>query len=233
MRSTVARLAGAALQRSDPVQTCVYYGLWASVPARFECYERDDSWIAVIPTNDELTIVASYFPQPAFGDIRQGARAAYVDSIRKAPALSERVLAGRLVERLRGSGDQRNFVRRAAGPGWALVGDAGVHKDSITARGITDAFVQADLLSRVGAVDLADADRQDAALREYAWRRDEAMAEPYRNALSLARLEVTDGRLAMLRAISESPTLCGLYFDVVAGLRRMDDLLVPELLARQ
>ena len=33
------------------------------------------------------------------------------------------------------------------GPGWALVGDAGYHKDQITAQGISDALVGAEMLA--------------------------------------------------------------------------------------
>jgi flavin-dependent dehydrogenase len=39
-------------------------------------------------------------------------------------------------------------LKRAYGPGWALVGDAGYFKDPLTAHGITDAFRDAELLAR-------------------------------------------------------------------------------------
>jgi flavin-dependent dehydrogenase len=41
------------------------------------------------------------------------------------------------------------YLREAAGPGWALVGDAGYFKDPITAHGITDALRDAQILARV------------------------------------------------------------------------------------
>ena len=41
-----------------------------------------------------------------------------------------------------------NFIRQAYGPGWALVGDAGHHKDPFVARGISDAFRDAELLAQ-------------------------------------------------------------------------------------
>jgi flavin-dependent dehydrogenase len=41
------------------------------------------------------------------------------------------------------------YLRDAAGPGWALVGDAGYFKDPITAHGITDALRDAEILARV------------------------------------------------------------------------------------
>ena len=40
------------------------------------------------------------------------------------------------------------YVRRASGPGWALVGDAGYYKDPLSAHGITDALRDAELLAR-------------------------------------------------------------------------------------
>ena len=40
-----------------------------------------------------------------------------------------------------------NQVRQAFGPGWALVGDAGYHRDAVTGHGISDAFRDAELLA--------------------------------------------------------------------------------------
>src|SRR4029453_18033642 len=40
-----------------------------------------------------------------------------------------------------------NHIRRAVGPGWALVGDAGYHRDAVTGHGISDAFRDAELLA--------------------------------------------------------------------------------------
>ena len=61
-------------------------------------------------------------------------------------------------------------VGGSAGPGWALVGDAGYFKDPLTAHGITDALVDAEYLSR------AIADGTDAALIAYAQDRDRRAA---------------------------------------------------------
>ena len=45
------------------------------------------------------------------------------------PVLVERVRCGRREERFNGAADMSNFFRKPYGPGWALVGDAGCHKD--------------------------------------------------------------------------------------------------------
>ncbi len=59
------------------------------------------------------------------------------------------------------------FLRRAAGPGWALVGDAAYFRDPITAHGITDALRDAEFLAR------AVLRGTDAALERYASSRYE------------------------------------------------------------
>src|SRR5690606_34511389 len=93
------------------------------------------------------------------------------------------------IERLRGTGDQQNFFRQAAGRGWALVGDAGHHKDSITARGISDAFRQAELLvQRVADRLTGDPALLDQALAQYAQERDAALLPGYRSTIEVARL---------------------------------------------
>jgi 2-polyprenyl-6-methoxyphenol hydroxylase-like FAD-dependent oxidoreductase len=165
MRSVVADAVRAEAVREHPPLTCVYYGYWEGVPVtRFEAYAVRGRWVGCLPTNDGRTLIAVYFSQAEYHAVRRDLPAAYLGGLAAAaPELHERVLAGTRVGPLHGSGTQRNFFRRAAGPGWALVGDAGHHKDSITADGITAAFQQAALLAaRLGA-DLPDPARRQAA----------------------------------------------------------------------
>jgi 2-polyprenyl-6-methoxyphenol hydroxylase-like FAD-dependent oxidoreductase len=66
----------------------------------------------------------------------------------------------------------QNFYRRSQGPGWALIGDAGYHKDAVTAQGMTDAFRDAELVAN--ALDEAFMGRrsQDEALADHERARD-------------------------------------------------------------
>ena len=64
-----------------------------------------------------------------------------------APALAARVHSGAPVGRVHGWSGIRGFLRRAGGPGWALVGDSGYFKDPITTHGMTDALRDAELLA--------------------------------------------------------------------------------------
>ena len=63
------------------------------------------------------------------------------------------------VQPFAGTGHLPNRYRRSAGPGWALVGDAGHFKDPSTGMGMSDAFMAADLLAE--ALDLGLTGRVD------------------------------------------------------------------------
>jgi flavin-dependent dehydrogenase len=215
-----------------PRLTCAYYAYWEGMPAAFESYETPGGWVVTVPTNDGATLVLAYFPQTSFPAVRADAYHAYLEQVRAtAPAVFERLRDGRRVERLRGTGDQQNFFRQATGPGWALVGDAGHHKDSITARGISDAFFQAESLVRQIGDGLQDPARLDQALRAYARERDAALTEGFEATLGVARLETHEQRLALLRAVSRDPELTATYFDLVAGIAPATALYTAKLLA--
>ncbi|MEV8544489.1 FAD-dependent monooxygenase [Streptomyces sp. NPDC051572] len=232
MRSTVARLAEAADSVRHPLMTCAYYTYWPNVPADLELYERPGGWAAAVPTNDKTTLVLAYFPQSRFKEVRADARHAYLEQIRiTAPALYERLRDSEPVERLHGTGDQQNFFRQATGPGWVLLGDAGHHKDSITARGISDAFQQVDsLVGEVGRTLGGNPTHLDAALARFAEGRDKALTPGYEATLGVARLDPHEQRLSLLRAVQSDPELVAIYLDIVAGIAPPQALFTPRLL---
>ncbi|GAB3555617.1 flavin-dependent dehydrogenase [Actinopolyspora lacussalsi] len=232
MRSTVARLAEAEYTVRDPRMTCAYYDYWEDVPAHFELYEGPGKWVGAVPTNDNTTLIATYFPQERFDEIRKDAEREYLETIQStAPALRDRLAGKRRTEGIRGTGDQRNFFRRAHGSGWALVGDAGHHKDSISARGISDAFLQAEHLVENTAGVLDAPEELDEGLQRYEHRRDAELVDGYKATLIVAQLQAKQQRIEMLRAIGADPALTELYFDTVAGVRPVEALYTPELMA--
>ncbi|OLR94831.1 NAD(P)/FAD-dependent oxidoreductase [Actinokineospora bangkokensis] len=231
MRSTVARLVGAPKTTEHPALTCAYYAFWHGPTADFEMYEGDTGWISAVPTNDDLVLVAAYAPQRRFDEVKRDALASYRDLVRdNAPALHDRLAGAERVGRLHGTGDQQNYFRLAHGPGWALVGDAGHHKDSLTARGISDAFLQAELLVDALGEAVGDPAAQDAACAEYDRLRQEAMAENYAATLLIAQEEAKPKRRALLTAVGSTPELTTRYFDAVAGILPVRELYTPELL---
>ena len=71
------------------------------------------------------------------------------------------------------SGPQPDYVRQAAGPGWALVGDSGIHQDPWTGLGIDSAAISAELLVEAFTADGGSDEWQGRYQRE----RDEKMLE--------------------------------------------------------
>ncbi|HET9703971.1 MAG TPA: NAD(P)/FAD-dependent oxidoreductase [Vicinamibacterales bacterium] len=169
MRSTVAKLAAAEITRTGSGTTANVYGYWSNVPVDGYHWFFDNGVSAgAIPTNDGFTCIFASVPTSRFEEtFREDVEAGYRHVLSlAAPRLSARLAGGHLAERLRGIPGQPGFLRRAAGPGWALVGDAGYFKDPTTAHGITDALVDAEYLAR------AIGRGTGAALEEYALERD-------------------------------------------------------------
>ncbi|WP_151484723.1 NAD(P)/FAD-dependent oxidoreductase [Streptomyces albicerus] len=230
MRSLVARKVGAPNVIEHPRMTCTYYSYWAGVPSHFELYERPGRWIGVIPTNDDLTLLMAYFPQDEFSEIRKAVEPAYLDAFRTtAPEVYERMSAGERVEQLYGTGHQENYFRKAFGPGWALVGDAVNHKDSITARGITEAFVQAQSLTDHIAERLHDDAALEDALQAYEDDLDDDALSHYQGALNVAELK-PEGRAELLRKLVGHQELVDRYFSTLSGACSIDDFYNTELL---
>ena len=233
MRSTVARLTEAPYTVQDPRLTCAYYTYWQGVPADLELYERPGGWVATVPTHGPATLVLAYIPQSRFAEVRTDAQRAYREQIRlTAPALHERLAGAGQLERLHACGDQQNFFRRSTGPGWVLVGDAAHHKDSITARGISDAFWQVEaLVEAVSGLLGGDTARLDAALDRFAEEQRQRLVPGYEATLGVARLEIHEQRLSLLRAVQSDAELTSIYLDMVAGIVSTDALFTPRLLA--
>ncbi len=228
MRSRVAKAVAAPFTRQDPTLTCAYYTYWETLRTDFGMYEGPGGWVSSVPTSDGRVLVSAYFPQSRFAHVRADALASYHECVAAvAPELDAMMPRGGHAEPLVGFGDQQNFFRQAWGPGWALVGDAGHHKDSLTARGIGDAFLQAELLAL-----RLDSPGQDRALARYAQDRDSMLIDSYRATLVVADPAARPARAKVLAAVATDPTLVQRYLDTVAGLAPMANLYTEDLLAR-
>ena len=173
--STVAAEVAAPVLRSGVSGSAVLYRYLADLPAEgYEWAYGDGAAAGLIPTNDDQTCVfVSTTAARMRAARRNGAEQAFRSLLaRAAPALAPRVDAGRPASRLHGWAARPGFVRRAGGPGWALVGDAGYFKDPITTHGITDGLRDAELLADelVGA--LSGALPEAVALARYQATRD-------------------------------------------------------------
>lgn len=172
VRSRVARLLNAELDYAVPHAACFIYGYWGSLDwDGYHWFYDIDTSVGFIPTNDGKTCIFASLPVSHFQkNLRHGIEALYQDALASvSPELASAVAEGDGPGRLRAFAGASGFLRRASGPGWALVGDAGYFRDPITAHGITDALRDAELLAR------AVAQGTDDALTNYQVARDQCV----------------------------------------------------------
>jgi 2-polyprenyl-6-methoxyphenol hydroxylase-like FAD-dependent oxidoreductase len=164
--------------------------------------------------------------------VRADIEGGFLEAAALAPSLAERMRTGRRAERFFGTGDLPFFFRRPHGPGWALVGDAGAHKDPITAQGISDAFRDAELLAEAVDDGLGGRRPLDEALAEYERRRNEAALPLYEFTHELAGLEPPGPEMqALFGALRDDPQGTSRFFGVVAGTVPVAELFAPEAAA--
>jgi flavin-dependent dehydrogenase len=185
VRSRIARSVGAQVLEQGPRHGSTSYTYVARPDWEgFEFHIGERSFAGVFTTHHgEANVWLCEPGDPARRDQRD-----FLEALRRAaPSLAERVDAGRITAPVRSATGLPNHVLEAAGPGWALVGDAGYHRDPITGHGITDAFRDAELLARRAGEALAGAEPEDHALRAYATERRTLLAPIFEVTCQLAQ----------------------------------------------
>jgi 2-polyprenyl-6-methoxyphenol hydroxylase-like FAD-dependent oxidoreductase len=219
LHSTVARKAGARAYRSHPPLTAVYYSYWSGIRQLGASFHaRPGRLILTWPTNDDLTCIYVAWPRQEFRQVRTDVEGSFRAALKLVPGLLESVESGRRDQRFTGTGDLPNMYRQSAGPGWALAGDAGHHKDPCTGTGISDAFLAADLLAGAIHSGLTGRKPVDQALAGYQHRRDLLTANGFELTLATARLAALPARhQALYQAAAEQPDLASRIFGVLGG----------------
>jgi 2-polyprenyl-6-methoxyphenol hydroxylase-like FAD-dependent oxidoreductase len=234
MRSLVARGVHAASYNTRPAFTVAYYSYWSGVPVQgVELYPRPDRMIVAVPTNDGQTVVIVYWPNAAFQEVRTDIEGHFLKALDFAPGLAERIRNGKRTEPFRGTADLPNFYRKPYGPGWALVGDAGYHKDPITAYGITDAFRDADLLAE--AIDEGLSGRRPVveSLEKYELRRNEESMPFYELTCGFATLQAPPLEVQQLfGALRHNQEQINQYLGTIAGTVPMSEFFAPDNVGR-
>jgi 2-polyprenyl-6-methoxyphenol hydroxylase-like FAD-dependent oxidoreductase len=182
LRSTVARLVDAPLECVGKHASAAAYGYWTDTDVHdYEWVFRANAAAGAIPTNGGRVCVFVSCPPD-----RIGRGAEFIESRLEshAPGLARRIRAGKAPASVdtRVFRGQPGFLRRAWGPGWALVGDAGYFKDPLSAHGMTDAVRDAELFARALLAIHAGADETEALGTYHATR----------NALGVPMLELID-----------------------------------------
>ncbi len=188
--SKIARMVGAAEYDTKPALAAYHYSYWSGVESegiRFAI--RDGFGVGLFPTNDGRVCVGFAWRAARFKHVCTSLDAHIENTLEQAPWIAERVHAGRREEPMRAMGDLPNFFRKPYGDGWALVGDAGYHRDPISAQGITDAFLDAERLARALDEGLSGIQPMDEALAAYERARNQRVKAMYDFTTDFARLD--------------------------------------------
>jgi flavin-dependent dehydrogenase len=189
LRSFVAEAVRPEQYDEKPPLCVGYYTYWSGLPmdGRFEVYIRDRRAFAVMPTHEDLTLIIGGWPYAEFEENKKDIEGNYLKTIELVPAFADRLRGAKREARFAGMAVP-NYFRKPYGSGWALVGDAGYHKDFITSQGIMDAFHDAELC--VGALDksFSGARPFEDAMDEYQRTRDARVKPMYEFTCQLAAL---------------------------------------------
>jgi 2-polyprenyl-6-methoxyphenol hydroxylase-like FAD-dependent oxidoreductase len=233
--SRVAEAVGAQRYRERPARSFACYTYWSGVPLNGgELYQRPGRAVAAFPTNDGLVMVYVGAPLAEFGEFRADMDAYYRKTLDLCGDLADRVRDGVRAERFRATPDLPNLFRVPCGPGWALVGDAGVVMDPVTAQGITNAFRDAGLLADAVAAGLpGGASRLDRELRAYWRRRDAAVRPMYDLTVRLAAMEpLRRFERRLLAAIAQRPAEVDRFLGAFGGAVPLNGYRSLRTLAR-
>lgn len=128
-------------------------------------------------------------------------------------------MAGTRVTPLRGSGKLPNFYRRAAGEGWALVGDAAYHRDPLTGMGIGDAFLGSSLLE--DSIHLTLGGARDEPLQQYAQELKRRTQDVFEYTLRSAALDDPEPSAHLYEQIGASVESTRQFMNVLSGSQSM------------
>ena len=174
--STVARLVGARKYHVVPSERFAYWGFFEGVAVGPEpelvfhhwdgravigCFADSGLYqVVLVPDNRFL---------PAF---RADLPGAFMEQAFACAPIARKLEGSERIGKLFGIVRFESFFRESAGPGWALVGDAGHFKDPTPGQGMTDAFRQAAALAPViaEAIRRSDEELDDGVAAWARWR---------------------------------------------------------------
>lgn len=118
------------------------YGSSNDYPCGMYVVNRSGMLRVAFHTDHDQVLVGSLPERSLLGPWRQDPLGSLQADLLADPLLAS-FTRGPPRERVRGFLPPRYFLRQAVGPGWLLVGDAGVHKEFVTGDGMSEALLQA------------------------------------------------------------------------------------------
>jgi 2-polyprenyl-6-methoxyphenol hydroxylase-like FAD-dependent oxidoreductase len=194
IHSFVARGVDAPEYNTHDAMNCGYYSYWSNLDSQGAqlCLSGKTGLLA-FPTHDNMVCLAIMRPIADFKEFRSDIDGHFRRCVKEAlPMIGDQLDSAKRQESYVGTADTRNYFRKPYGPGWALVGDAGYHRDPVTGLGIADAFRDAELLAT--ALDAGFSGKQpiEDALAGYETQRNDAATPDYERTIFFAMLPTKD-----------------------------------------
>jgi 2-polyprenyl-6-methoxyphenol hydroxylase-like FAD-dependent oxidoreductase len=210
----------------------MYYAYWSDLPvegfATAVRAEQHRGWAAA-RTHDGLTVLPFGWPVEEFHENRGDIEGNFFKALELSPEFAERVRGASRESKFIGSAELPGYFRKPFGPGWALVGDAGYHKNPITAMGINDAFRDAELLAGALAESLSGQRSYAEAMGDYQQSRDRDAAPVYEFTDEFAQLRTPPPELQqLLGAINGNQDAMDAFVSVQASTLSAPEFFAPE-----
>lgn len=232
--SLVARQVAAPAYRELPPLSVATYTYWSGVPlAGGEIYGREQRMVGAWPTSDGLTMTYVAAPADELTAIRADPQSHLLTALDRCGELGARVRAGRREHRVVVTPDLPNRVRRPYGPGWALIGDAGLCMDPVTGMGIADALRDAELLAEAATSGLGDGGSLEATLARFHRLRDRAALPMYDFTTDLAGFAPPRPEQVLLfEALVSRPAEVDRFLAMLTGVVPVPTYFAPRHLLR-
>jgi 2-polyprenyl-6-methoxyphenol hydroxylase-like FAD-dependent oxidoreductase len=228
--STVARLLGLEKERQLAGEMAFMFGYWRGLPesGQFKIDVIEEGTLVWSPAEDDLSIlILGVEPTATHGRPAEKQRT-FVRLLEQYsdwfdPAWLEQ---GEQVGGIRAAPETmlRGFFRQGAGPGWALIGDAGHFKNPSTAQGISDAIEQSLHLA-------AELTGPQESLAGYEAYRDQRAREHYEWSFDFARFAKPQTAAPIFRGLAADPEAGQNLRDALSRqLRPKSDVFTKERL---
>jgi 2-polyprenyl-6-methoxyphenol hydroxylase-like FAD-dependent oxidoreductase len=234
LHSIVARTVQAPTYHEKPTLSVAYFAYYSNLSIdTARLYTRENGMFGVFSTNDNQTCVFVQIPYREFHEFRKDVTGNFERSLATVPEIVELLQNSERVGNVLAYSDMPNLFRKPYGPGWALVGDAGYHKDPITGQGFTDAFFSAQLLADALDAGFSGQSPMEAALAAYEQQRNEHVMPMFDFVCQLASFEPPSPEMQQLfQALYGNEKETSRFLGTIAGTVRIPEFFHPENIER-
>ncbi|MBP1647274.1 MAG: oxidoreductase [Bacteroidetes bacterium] len=199
--------------------SAAYYSYWSNLPVgeQAELHIRPDRGFGAAPTHEGLTLIIGGWPYAQFAANKDDVEGNFMKMLMDVPEFADRLRGAKREARFAGA-TLPNYFNKPYGPGWALVGDAGYIKDSITAQGISDAFLDAERVTAALGDFFSGKRSFDEAMGEYQQARDQHAMPMYQFTCQSATLAPPPPEMQqLLGAIQGNPEAMDAFAQMNTG----------------